>query len=285
MTSPRSITTMLCLLTTLPHSAAADGPPATKWQKTQKSISRLIAGSLPMPSGPPRLIIGLEIHIERDWKTYWRHPGDAGGIPPHLDWSRSQNLKSVKVLYPTPKRISDPSGSLIGYKEHVVFPVEVEAADPSRPIRLALNAEFGICQKICNLAQARHALTIRTTKSFTMPPQLYQALEKVPRPERSLRSTDPRLIRVVAKLASAGPKLIFDTAYPNGTRKKIDLFVESLSGSHLPMARKVKSDNTNTARFEIAIPSDIDPKSLVGRALRVTLVSAAGASEFTRTIK
>jgi DsbC/DsbD-like thiol-disulfide interchange protein len=273
------------LIAGLPHSASAESPLQTKWQQTPKSISRLVVGSLPVPGEAPRLIVGVEIHIERDWKTYWRHPGDAGGVPPRFDFSKSQNLKSANVLFPVPERISDPSGSLIGYKEHVIFPVEVEAVDPSRPVRLSLAMEFGVCREICILAQAQHNLTVRTTKSFSLSPPLYAALERVPRQEQALRPDDPRLKSVAARLDGPAPGITFDIAYPKGTRKRIDMFVETLSGTNLPLPRKMKSETLDGARFEVQVPADISPGSLRGRQLRVTLISARGASEYVRTLE
>ena len=253
-------------------------------------MSRLVAGSVPLPASPPRLVLGLEIHIEQGYKTYWRHPGDAGGIPPRFDWSKSQNLKSAKTLFPAPQRITDPAGALIGYKEHIVFPIEVEAIDPARPIRLVANTEFGVCKEICRLVQARHALTIRTTKSYPLPPALHQALENVPRPEQGLRPADPRLTAIAARLGGTKPTLRFDVTVPGPARTNIDLFVESLSDVHLPMTRLIPSRTTagkgsSSVRFEIAIPPDIDSASLRGKTLRITAVSPAGASEFIRILK
>ena len=40
---------------------------------------------------------GVEIKLKPGWKTYWRYPGDSG-VPPVLDFSESQNVKSVTVL-------------------------------------------------------------------------------------------------------------------------------------------------------------------------------------------
>ena len=58
------------------------------------------------------------------WKTYWRMPGDAG-IPPQFDWSGSQNVKSVEVLWPAPQRFIDSGGETVGYKDRVVFPLRI----------------------------------------------------------------------------------------------------------------------------------------------------------------
>src|SRR5436309_312013 len=84
--------------------------------------SRLLAGNG---------IAGVELQLPEGWKTYWRTPGDAGGVPPTFDWSKSDNLASVKVLYPAPKRFSDRAGDTVGYKGTVVFPVEVIPKDAS----------------------------------------------------------------------------------------------------------------------------------------------------------
>lgn len=283
MTSKRTLAALLYLVSSVPQSASAATPPVTNWQQSQKSMSRLLVGSLPLPGSPPRLIVGLEIHIERGWKTYWRHPGDAGGIPPRFDWSKSQNLKSANVLYPAPQRLSDASGSLIGYTEHVVFPVEIEAMDDSRPVRLALHVEYGVCSEICILAEARHTLTVRTTKPFALPPPLHRALEAVPRPEAALRTADPRLLAVA--LAGTKPaRLLLDVAYPAAPPKEPDIFVETLSGTQLPMARRLDTGKTDRARFEVTLPADLPPRALKGHPLRITATSATGSSQWTRTL-
>jgi DsbC/DsbD-like thiol-disulfide interchange protein len=91
---------------------------------------------------------GLDITLDKGWKTYWRVPGDAG-VPPQFDWSRSHNVKSVTVLWPAPTRFTDEGGESIGYKNRVVFPMDVVADDPAQPIDLALDALLGVCEKIC----------------------------------------------------------------------------------------------------------------------------------------
>jgi DsbC/DsbD-like thiol-disulfide interchange protein len=91
---------------------------------------------------------GLDITLDKGWKTYWRVPGDAG-VPPQFDWSRSRNVKSVTVLWPAPKRFVDHSGETIGYKDRVVFPLDVVAEDKGQTIDLALDAFLGVCEIVC----------------------------------------------------------------------------------------------------------------------------------------
>src|SRR5690606_17942397 len=83
------------------------------------------------------------------WKTYWRTPGDAGGLPPAFDWSASSNLASASVLFPAPSRFTDKSGNTIGYKGRVIFPVEIKPEDDAKPVSLKLAMQYGICKEVC----------------------------------------------------------------------------------------------------------------------------------------
>ena len=38
-----------------------------------------------------------------EWKIYWRNPGDAG-LPPEIKWETGNNIKSMNLLFPNPKR-------------------------------------------------------------------------------------------------------------------------------------------------------------------------------------
>lgn len=91
---------------------------------------------------------GLDITLDEGWKTYWRMPGDAG-VPPQFDWSRSENVKSVTVLWPAPHRYQDQGGETVGYKKRIVFPLDVIALDKSRPVDLKLDAFLGVCDAVC----------------------------------------------------------------------------------------------------------------------------------------
>jgi DsbC/DsbD-like thiol-disulfide interchange protein len=90
----------------------------------------------------------LELNLAPNWKTYWRSPGDAG-IPPLFDWSGSKNVKSVRVLWPSPTVFHTNGLQTIGYHDAVILPVEVVAMDASKPILLRAKVDLGICKDIC----------------------------------------------------------------------------------------------------------------------------------------
>ena len=91
---------------------------------------------------------GLELDLAPGWKTYWRSPGDAG-IPPSFDWSGSVNVKAVRIHWPAPSVFLTAGMQTIGYHDRVILPVEITPIDPGQPMRLAVEVQLGICDKIC----------------------------------------------------------------------------------------------------------------------------------------
>src|SRR6185436_4015134 len=77
---------------------------ASAWDNDARSAARLIAAPVPAKDGALRG--GVEIKMLPGWKTYWRYPGDSG-VPPVFDFSASDNVKAVTVLYPAPTRFDD----------------------------------------------------------------------------------------------------------------------------------------------------------------------------------
>ena len=90
----------------------------------------------------------VELRLAPGWKTYWRSPGDAG-IPPSFDWSRSKNVKAVRIHWPAPAVFLSNGMQTIGYHDQLVLPVEVVPEDPGLPVRLDVRMELGVCDQIC----------------------------------------------------------------------------------------------------------------------------------------
>lgn len=95
-----------------------------------------------------RQVAALHLRLAPHWKTYWRSPGEAG-IPPEFDWSGSENLGSVTIHWPLPELFEFQGMRTIGYKQDVVLPLEIRAADPTRPVRLKVAVSLGVCNEIC----------------------------------------------------------------------------------------------------------------------------------------
>ena len=96
--------------------------------------------------------LGLEIRLAPGWHTYWRSPGEAG-LPPQLDWSKSEtpdgNLKAATLLYPAPTRYKAFGLETIGYRDHVVLPVDAELQTPGKPLAIEATLDLLVCSQIC----------------------------------------------------------------------------------------------------------------------------------------
>ena len=143
------------LTATIPSFAAETN--ATDWAVGSKSRARLIAG------GPEDA--AMEIALSPGAITYWRNPGEAG-VPPGFDFSGSENLAHAEIAFPAPTRIHESDGTdAFGYSGSVTLPIRVTPIDPKRPVKLAVTAFFGVCEKICLPARASLALTMPNSAS------------------------------------------------------------------------------------------------------------------------
>lgn len=269
--------TVATLMAGVPMAAAELSSP---WSEGYNSKVRLLAGRT-AGSGPDgaRLLVGIEIAIAKGWKTYWRTPGDSGGVPPSIDVSASENVAAATVLYPAPERLTDPTGDAIGYKDSVTFPIEIKPTDSKKPVVMTVQIEYGICREICVPAEARMTLTIPAALSTPLPAPLRNALAQVPARADQIRPTDPKLATASAQLTGEKPRLSFQIVYPGGA-KGADLFVEAPDGIYLPLPRKTAETGT-TLDFEVDLTSGLEAKDLAGKTLLLTAVSDAGRSELT----
>lgn len=256
-----------------PTCAAAAGV-ASDWAEGHSSRARLIAGDG---------VAGVELQMPEGWKTYWRNPGDAGGVPPSFDWSGSENLAAAKVLYPAPKRYTDRAGATVGYKGTVVFPVELTPKEPGKPIKLHVVFDYGVCKEICIPAEADLTLAVAPDTDAGIPGELAAALQQVPAPKDKLRPDDPKLTRVTRELAGDKPHLVLEAEFPGGA-EHADVFIEAPDGLYVPLPTKISADRYGRATFEVDLSDGIDLDDLKGKQLTATLVSGIGQSEATFSI-
>lgn len=242
--------------------------------------SRLIAGLIAGQAG--QTMAAVEITLADGWKTYWRFPGDAGGVPPSFDWSKSDNVASVKVLYPAPKRLTDKSGDTLGYKGAVVFPVAFEAKDKAKPVALKLQLDYGICKDVCIPVGAEFSVDIPAGSTAALPASVTSALDHIPRPADARKPADPKLLKTEVKLDGAMPTIALEAEFPGGAAKA-DAFVESQNGYYIPLpkAGSAKDIGQNRLRFEIDLTGAVDPADIKGKLATVTLISEQGLSEAT----
>ncbi len=155
-------------------SAVGQTTPASPSAQGFHSQARLLSGG----KQGENWLSGIEIKLDQGFKTYWRSPGESG-LPPSFDWSASENVASVEVQWPAPKRHEDTTGVTYVYSREVVLPVVVKPKAASKPVKLALAVDYGICKDICIPAHAD--LSLALTEAGPERKAIENAMAKVPR--------------------------------------------------------------------------------------------------------
>lgn len=272
---------VLALLIAGSAPSRAEAELASPWSAGKpETRSRLIAG---LVGSKP--LAAVDIELGEGWKTYWRAPGDVGGVPPYFDWDKSENVASVTVLYPVPKRMTDATGDTLGYKSGVVFPVEVTPKDAAKPVALNLALDYGICREVCVPVQAELKLDLPASITAPAPANLAAAYDHVPRQSDKLRPDDPRLVKADVMLDGAQPTIAIEAEFPGGS-EAAEAYLFSPSGLYIPLPKAADATDlgANRKRFVVSLRDATDPADLKGKPAVVTLVSAHGASETMITL-
>lgn len=250
------------------EARAQDSSP---WQKDDHSAVRLLAGSR---SGTV-LLGGIAIQLEPGWKTYWRTPGDSG-VPPRFDFSKSDNVEAVTVMWPAPMKFDDGAGGhSLGYKKQVVLPLRIVPKAADKPVTLRAEISYAVCEKLCIPVEAKAELAFASVAS-TEDNSLFAALDTVPKPA-NIGDPNPLTIRDVKRDGTAN--VLVDVATPDS--REISLFVEGPTPDWaLPIPTPVEQGPPGVKRFRFeldGLPPGAKPE---GAALKLTLVGADRSYEF-----
>jgi DsbC/DsbD-like thiol-disulfide interchange protein len=250
---------VLALALLIPSGPTWADPFASEWAPSAKSQARLIADGMGQA--------GFQIELAAGAITYWRDPGDAG-VPPTFDFSRSVNVASVAVDFPAPKRIVESDGSeAFGYERGVVFPIRVKAADPTKPVTLALDADYAVCEKICLPARAAVSLGLPEGVATPWAAEIDAARAQVP------IAKDAAALGIEVTAREGRNWRLCLPAAPGAPR---DLFVEPPAGWWL--TAKAEAADEGRDCFGLALkqaPADVKFPAQV----RATITGGAGAVE------
>ena len=255
-------------------SATATGAWAedsSPWQRDAHSAVRLLAGSR---SGAV-LLGGIAIQLQPGWKTYWRTPGDSG-VPPRFDFSKSDNVEAVTVLWPAPMKFDDGAGGMsFGYKYQIVLPLRIVAKNSDKPVTLRAAINYAVCEKLCIPVDANAELAFASVAS-TEDGNLSEALNAVPKPA-NVGDPNPLTIRDVKR--DGKTSVLVDVSAPEG--KDVSLFVEGPTPDWaLPAPKLLDHNPPGVKRFVFDLDGLPAGVSADGAALKLTLVGGDRAYEF-----
>jgi DsbC/DsbD-like thiol-disulfide interchange protein len=247
------------------NAGAADD--ASRWDGDARSAVRLIAG----PAVGKVFRAGVEIRLKSGWHTYWRYPGDAG-VPPRFDFTGSQNVKAVDVLWPAPQPIPEHDLVTIGYTGDVIVPLAVVPENSAKPVTLRLKLDYAVCEALCVPAEGKAELVL-TDGSSSHEAALAAAEARVPK-KTVLGEGSTLAIKSVRREDAAGRRrVIVDVAAPAGTR--VALFAEGPTPDWaLPVPKAIDGAPAGLQRFAFALDG-APPGATYDRA-PIALTAVAG---------
>lgn len=263
----RRLPLSILLALALPAAAFAA---STGWQEVAPQVSvRLISSGEVGPDG--RMLVGLEIDMPQDTKTYWRVPGETG-IPTELDISASEGVRDPSILWPYP--VVETRDGYVDYVYYgpTVLPVEVTVEGASA--HLELEALLGICSDIC----------IPVTAALSLP-----LAGRTPDAGNRLRLRQAVSLAPIAWSDAAAP--LGDVRYDRDAQALVvergagdlapaDLIGAFADGSPLLGAAEVDG----AGRVLLPLLDEVEPQAIDGRPVELVFRDDRGAYTLTRTV-
>lgn len=262
---------LIAALFTLLTVSTVRADDASPWVSESHSAVRLLAGSR---SGAV-LLGGIAFQLQPGWKTYWRTPGDSG-VPPRFDFSKSDNVEAVTILWPAPTAFEDGAGGTsLGYKSNVVLPLRIVLKNADKPVTLRAAISYAVCEKLCVPVEAAPELAF-TSVASTQDSVLASALDTVPVPA-NVGDPNPLTIRDVVMRGDT--EVWVDVVAPPASH--VSLFVEGPTPEWaLPIPKRAPNAPEGVQRFTFPLEGLPTGAHAEGAALKFTLVGPEKSYEF-----
>ncbi len=253
---------------------------SSAWAGIDEAQARLVSATT-AAGDSQTLQLGLQFRLAKDWKVYWRSPGDAG-FPPRLDWSGSQNFSDAQISWPAPIRFSVLGFETIGYHDEVVLPISARVDKPGTAIGIALNVDYLACRDICVPVTAKLSLTVPAgpARDSEFAPLIAGYRAKVPDDGSESGLAIENALAVGSGLK---PRL----EIPAVSREKFlapDVFVEGPAALRFGVPMVELSGDGHRARLLVPVTAvgGGEPK-IAGERITMTLVDGGRAMEWTMT--
>jgi DsbC/DsbD-like thiol-disulfide interchange protein len=216
-----------------------------------------------------RHMAGLRLTLAPGWKTYWRAPGSAG-LPPRFDFRGSVGIEGADLRWPVPDLFEAGGFRSIGYHDAVTIPVELQLLPGAGPVRLAGEAEIGVCEAVC--VPVRLAFAADLPPEGARDPAIAAALAARP------LTAGEAGARATCTLAPSGDGLALTVrvAVPDQGGEEAVVVETADPALWVSETESAREGGTLTAVAE-ALARDGGPASVDRSALRITVLGEHGA--------
>ena len=157
----------------------------TSWQEASSQDSgaklRIIDSYFTDVAGQKKLLLGLEFKLKEGWKIYGKESNGIG-LPPSVDFKGSENYKHHEIFWPQAhakeEKIGTQSFKYEVYEKEIVIPVEITLVDASKPTKINLKINYGLCKDICIPASSEFKINVSTNEDKTSLDLIHKFLDK-----------------------------------------------------------------------------------------------------------
>lgn len=240
---------------------------SSDWVRTEFADVRLVS-AVAGTGGRQTVPLGLEFRLAEGWKVYWRAPGDAG-YPPEVNWDGSGNLDRTEMRFPVPGRFSIFGLESYGYKDQVIYPIDVTLSEPGAPLTVEAEVNALACAEICVPLTADLSLDLPNGEAGATPfTQLIGRWQS--RVPADLSGIDMTVASASAVGDPAHPtlELLVRSAVPF---EALDVFPEAGPGLSFGRPEQVATDQDGTVLLRVPVGVTGEAR-LEGAPLTLTLV-------------
>jgi DsbC/DsbD-like thiol-disulfide interchange protein len=163
---------VILLASALALSSAAQTAPQTK--------VTLISDSSTVKPGS-EFWVGIQFQLEPGWHTYWVNPGDSGE-PAKIDWSLPAGWSAGPLVWPPPRRMSNPAGVDYGYEDQVILLTKITVGSAARSgvgEYLLANMRWLVCREMCISQKGTPRTMVRVGDKVEIDPNGKPAIDAV----------------------------------------------------------------------------------------------------------